>query len=75
MTGDIPAEWLRDAANQFKQYLPLIGKDDALRNLTRGVVNLQGMQLLQDELNDRLVCFLSSLHHDLPILQRLPASR
>ena len=42
VTGDIPAEWLRDASNQFKPYLPLLGKDKNLRELTRGVINLQG---------------------------------
>ncbi|KLO18061.1 hypothetical protein SCHPADRAFT_919192 [Schizopora paradoxa] len=41
VTGDIDAEWLRDSSNQFKAYLPLVGKDLALRNLTRGVINLQ----------------------------------
>ncbi|KAH8118709.1 Six-hairpin glycosidase-like protein [Phellopilus nigrolimitatus] len=39
--GDIQAEWLRDSSNQFKVYLPLIAKDPALQNLTRGVINLQ----------------------------------
>ena len=43
VTGDIPAEWLRDASNQFKPYLPLLGKDAKLRDLTRGVINLQGV--------------------------------
>lgn len=42
VTGDIDAEWLRDSSNQFKVYLPLIGKDSSLRHLTRGVINLQG---------------------------------
>ncbi|KAI5116282.1 hypothetical protein M0805_009933 [Coniferiporia weirii] len=41
VTGDIQAEWLRDSSNQFKVYLPLVGKDQALQNLTRGVINLQ----------------------------------
>lgn len=43
VTGDIEAEWLRDSCNQFKVYMPLIGKDQPLRELTRGVINLQGM--------------------------------
>lgn len=47
VTGDIPAEWLRDSSNQFKQYMPLMAKDEELRNLTRGVINLQGMLVLR----------------------------
>jgi meiotically up-regulated gene 157 (Mug157) protein len=42
VTGDIPAEWLRDTSNQFKPYLPLLGKEKKLRDLTRAVINLQG---------------------------------
>ncbi|KAJ7246985.1 hypothetical protein C8J57DRAFT_1081267 [Mycena rebaudengoi] len=41
VTGDIPAEWLRDSSNQFKVYLPLVGQDLELQKLTRGVINLQ----------------------------------
>lgn len=42
VTGDIDAEWLRDSSNQFRVYLPLVSIDEELRNLTRGVINLQG---------------------------------
>ncbi|KAJ6452377.1 Six-hairpin glycosidase-like protein [Mycena vitilis] len=41
VTGDIPAEWLRDSSNQFKVYLPLMAQDEPLQQLTRGVINLQ----------------------------------
>ncbi|KAJ7782212.1 hypothetical protein DFH07DRAFT_909060 [Mycena maculata] len=41
VTGDIPAEWLRDSSNQFKVYLPLMAQDAELQQLTRGVINLQ----------------------------------
>ncbi|KAJ7077545.1 Six-hairpin glycosidase-like protein [Mycena belliarum] len=47
VTGDIPAEWLRDSSNQFKVYLPLVGQDAPLRELTRGVINLQARYITQ----------------------------
>ncbi|KAJ6600686.1 Six-hairpin glycosidase-like protein [Mycena sp. CBHHK59/15] len=47
VTGDIPAEWLRDSSNQFKVYLPLVGADAKLRQLTRGVINLQARYITQ----------------------------
>nr|GAT45504.1 predicted protein [Mycena chlorophos] len=47
VTGDIPAEWLRDSSNQFKNYLPLLAYDEHLRELTRGVINLQARYITQ----------------------------
>ncbi|KAF7339205.1 hypothetical protein MVEN_01997900 [Mycena venus] len=47
VTGDIPAEWLRDSVNQFKVYLPLVGHDEPLKQLTRGVINLQARYITQ----------------------------
>ncbi|KAF7288870.1 hypothetical protein MIND_01402800 [Mycena indigotica] len=47
VTGDIPAEWLRDSSNQFKPYLNLVGHDEPLRQLTRGVINLQARYITQ----------------------------
>ncbi|KAF7296240.1 hypothetical protein HMN09_01093000 [Mycena chlorophos] len=47
VTGDIPAEWLRDSSNQFKNYLPLLAYDEPLRELTRGVINLQARYITQ----------------------------
>ncbi|KAF7327150.1 hypothetical protein MKEN_00291800 [Mycena kentingensis (nom. inval.)] len=47
VTGDIPAEWLRDSSNQFKVYLNLVGFDEPLRQLTRGVINLQARYITQ----------------------------
>lgn len=48
VTGDIPAEWLRDSVNQFKVYLPLVDQDPPLQQLTRGVINLQGRPTIFD---------------------------
>ncbi|KAJ7616584.1 Six-hairpin glycosidase-like protein [Roridomyces roridus] len=45
VTGDIPAEWLRDSSNQFKVYLPLVKQDQALQDLSRGVINLQAQYI------------------------------
>ncbi|KAF8180772.1 Six-hairpin glycosidase-like protein [Mycena galopus ATCC 62051] len=47
VTGDIPAEWIRDSSNQFKVYLPLVGQDKPLQQLTRGVINLQARYITQ----------------------------
>ncbi|KAJ6471431.1 hypothetical protein C8R45DRAFT_1055029 [Mycena sanguinolenta] len=47
VTGDIPAEWLRDSCNQFKVYLPLVGQDKPLQELTRGVINLQARYITE----------------------------
>ncbi|KAF7373060.1 hypothetical protein MSAN_00513700 [Mycena sanguinolenta] len=47
VTGDIPAEWLRDSCNQFKVYLPLLGQDQPLQDLTRGVINLQARYITE----------------------------
>ncbi|KAJ7919575.1 Six-hairpin glycosidase-like protein [Mycena leptocephala] len=47
VTGDIPAEWLRDSSNQFKVYLPLMAQDPLLQKLTRGVINLQARYITE----------------------------
>ncbi|KAJ7208663.1 Six-hairpin glycosidase-like protein [Mycena pura] len=47
VTGDIPAEWLRDSVNQFKVYLPLVNQDPPLQQLTRGVINLQARYITE----------------------------
>ncbi|KAJ7793958.1 Six-hairpin glycosidase-like protein [Mycena olivaceomarginata] len=47
VTGDIPAEWLRDSSNQFKVYIPLMAQDAPLQQLTRGVINLQARYITE----------------------------
>lgn len=37
-TGDIHAMWLRDSGAQVWPYVPLAGKDEALRKMIRGVI-------------------------------------
>ncbi|MBW0483639.1 hypothetical protein O181_023354 [Austropuccinia psidii MF-1] len=48
VTGDIPAEWMRDVSNQMNVYLPLIKEDLALRQLLLGVINLQAYYLSKE---------------------------
>ncbi len=41
ITGDIDAMWLRDSTDQVWPYLPLLGKDEKLDRLFRGVIRRQ----------------------------------
>lgn len=46
VTGDIHAEWLRDAARQLSVYQPLTAYDDSLKELVRGAINTQASYIL-----------------------------
>jgi meiotically up-regulated gene 157 (Mug157) protein len=48
ITGDIHAMWLRDSSAQVWPYLPLCTRDEALRDLIRGVVRRQARCVLLD---------------------------
>ena len=48
ITGDIHAMWLRDSTAQVWPYLPLITKDERLKQLIAGVVNRQTECILID---------------------------
>ncbi len=48
MTGDIPAMWLRDSTAQVRPYLVMAKEDDNIRDLIRGLVNLQIKYILHD---------------------------
>ncbi|UZR96089.1 glycoside hydrolase family 125 protein [Chondrinema litorale] len=48
ITGDIDAMWLRDSTAQVWPYIPLIEKDEKIRNLVKGLVNRQVKCVLKD---------------------------
>lgn len=48
ITGDIDAMWLRDSSAQVWPYLYLIGQDEQLRQLIKGVINRQTKCILLD---------------------------
>ncbi len=48
ITGDIDAMWLRDSTAQVWPYMPLIEKDEKLKDLVRGLVNRQVKCVLKD---------------------------
>ena len=47
-TGDIPAEWLRDASAQVRPYLFYAKTDLAVANLLRGIIAREGKYLQVD---------------------------
>ena len=48
ITGDIDAMWLRDSTAQVWPYMPLINKDEKLKDLVKGLVNRQVKCVLLD---------------------------
>lgn len=48
ITGDIDAMWLRDSTAQVWPYMPLIRKDEKLKNLVKGLINRQVKCVLLD---------------------------
>ncbi|NJO87902.1 MAG: glycoside hydrolase family 125 protein, partial [Chloroflexia bacterium] len=48
ITGDIDAMWLRDSTAQVWPYMPLITKDEKIKNLVKGLINRQVKCILKD---------------------------
>jgi meiotically up-regulated gene 157 (Mug157) protein len=48
VTGDIDAMWLRDSSAQVWPYLPLLKRDEKLRELVEGVIRRQGRMIRLD---------------------------
>lgn len=48
ITGDIDAMWLRDSTAQVWPYLPLMAKDERLKQLVEGVIRRQTKCVLKD---------------------------
>ena len=49
VTGDIPAMWLRDSANQVWPYLRFINEDAQIQNLFAGLINRQAKCIAKDQ--------------------------
>ena len=48
ITGDIDAMWLRDSTAQVWPYLPLVNKDEKIKNLIKGLINRQAKCVIRD---------------------------
>ena len=48
ITGDIDAMWLRDSTAQVWPYLPLVKKDEKIKNLIKGLINRQAKCVIRD---------------------------
>ena len=48
ITGDIDAMWLRDSTAQVWPYLPLVIKDEKIKNLIKGLINRQAKCVIRD---------------------------
>ncbi len=48
ITGDIDAMWLRDSTAQIWPYLPIVKRDEKLKNLFKGLINRQTKCILLD---------------------------
>ena len=48
ITGDIDAMWLRDSTAQVWPYMPLVKKDDKIKNLIKGLINRQVKCIIKD---------------------------
>ncbi|KAJ7240134.1 hypothetical protein B0H12DRAFT_1135150 [Mycena haematopus] len=47
ITGDITAQWLRDTANQFAAYIPLLATEPELATLVKAVINNEARYVTQ----------------------------
>lgn len=48
VTGDIPAMWNRDSVCQIRPFLYLIDKDEEIRNIVKGIIQIQKRQISVD---------------------------
>jgi len=56
ITGDIPAMWLRDSANQVAPYIPYVNQDPALKSLIQGLIGRHARSVNLDAVRWGLLC-------------------
>eukprot|EP00762_Andalucia_godoyi_P005313 ANDGO_06730.mRNA.1 Meiotically up-regulated gene 157 protein len=64
ITGDIPAMWLRDSANQVLPYLRFVHQDTRLQSMIKGVISEQVRYILMDAYANAFNKFPTGSPHD-----------
>ena len=60
ITGDIPAMWLRDSANQVRPYMRFVTQDQALNSLVQGLIHRHAKSVNIDAVRSPVLCTLAT---------------